>query len=159
PAAIVRNRRDVLDGGDLKSDRLQRAQRRLAAATGTLHEHLDSAHAVILGLLAGILGRDLGGIGRRLARALEAPVPGRRPRDRVALGVGDRDDRVVERRVDVRDARRDVLALLAPRGGPALACHALGSPYFFLPAIGRAGPFRVRAFVWVRWPRTGSPRR
>ena len=22
--------------------------------------------------------------------------------------------------------------------------------YFFLPAIGRAGPLRVRAFVWVR---------
>ena len=25
--------------------------------------------------------------------------------------------------------------------------------------IGRRGPFRVRAFVFVRWPRTGSPRR
>jgi hypothetical protein len=31
--------------------------------------------------------------------------------------------------------------------------------YFFLAAIGRAGPFRVRALVWVRWPRTGRPRR
>ena len=29
--------------------------------------------------------------------------------------------------------------------------------YFFLPAIGRAGPLRVRALVWVRWPRTGKP--
>ena len=28
---------------------------------------------------------------------------------------------------------------------------------FFLPAIGRAGPLRVRALVWVRWPRTGRP--
>src|SRR3712207_2791468 len=33
------------------------------------------------------------------------------------------------------------------------------APYFFLPAIGRAGPLRVRALVWVRWPRTGRPRR
>src|SRR5271165_2916399 len=40
---------------------------------------------------------------------------------------------------------------------PNLAATAV--PYFFLPAIGLAGPLRVRAFVWVRWPRTGSPRR
>src|SRR5215471_7809086 len=26
---------------------------------------------------------------------------------------------------------------------------------FFLPAIALAGPLRVRALVWVRWPRTG----
>ena len=31
---------------------------------------------------------------------------------------------------------------------------------FFLPATDiRFGPFRVRAFVLVFWPRTGSPRR
>ena len=29
--------------------------------------------------------------------------------------------------------------------------------YFFLPAIGLAGPLRVRALVWVRCPRTGKP--
>src|SRR4051812_23757359 len=31
--------------------------------------------------------------------------------------------------------------------------------YFFLPAMALAGPLRVRALVWVRWPRTGRPRR
>src|ERR1700761_5292130 len=31
--------------------------------------------------------------------------------------------------------------------------------YFFLTAIALAGPLRVRALVWVRWPRTGRPRR
>src|SRR5665213_71012 len=30
---------------------------------------------------------------------------------------------------------------------------------FFLPAIARRGPFLVRAFVCVRCPRTGRPRR
>src|SRR5688572_33271101 len=30
---------------------------------------------------------------------------------------------------------------------------------FFLPAMARRGPFLVLALVWVRWPRTGSPRR
>src|SRR6478735_2159494 len=33
------------------------------------------------------------------------------------------------------------------------------SAYFFLPAIGFALPLRVRALVWVRWPRTGKPLR
>ena len=37
--------------------------------------------------------------------------------------------------------------------------RAMLVPYFFLPAIGLAGPLRVRALVWVRWPRTGRPRR
>src|SRR5271156_4070440 len=30
---------------------------------------------------------------------------------------------------------------------------------FFLPAMVRLGPLRVRALVLVRWPRTGRPRR
>src|SRR4051794_14866388 len=30
---------------------------------------------------------------------------------------------------------------------------------FFLPAIAFAGPLRVRALVWVRWPCTGRPLR
>ena len=28
--------------------------------------------------------------------------------------------------------------------------------HFFLPAMGFALPLRVRALVWVRWPRTGN---
>src|SRR5262245_18787163 len=40
-----------------------------------------------------------------------------------------------------------------------MARPRLSATYFFLPAIGLAGPFRVRALVWVRWPRTGNPRR
>jgi len=28
--------------------------------------------------------------------------------------------------------------------------HATKNDYFFFPAIGLAGPFRVRALVWVR---------
>src|SRR3974377_2355834 len=38
--------------------------------------------------------------------------------------------------------------------------HSLpASAYFFLPAIGLAGPLRVRALVWVRCPRTRKPPR
>src|SRR6187200_1754572 len=58
---------------------------------------------------------------------------------------------------------RLVPARRAPAFG-ALAVAIRGDPYFFvaffLPATAPLrGPFRVRAFVWVRCPPTGSPRR
>ena len=49
----------------------------------------------------------------------------------------------------------------AGRGGCRLGHDPIPSTYFvtfFLPAIGLAGPLRVRALVCVRWPRTGRPR-
>src|ERR1700735_2735854 len=59
------------------------------------------------------------------------------------------------------------LASRPKRKGPArrrsFASHVGSSRYFlaafFLPATVRLGPLRVRAFVFVRWPRTGNPRR
>src|SRR5690606_17187500 len=104
--------------------------------------------------------RHLGGEGRRLARALEAHVAGRGPGQHVAALVGEGDDRVVEAALDVGDAVADVLPLAlarpAPAGGLGLG-HYLRT--FFLPATVFFGPLRVRALVWVRWPRTGRPRR
>ena len=42
-------------------------------------------------------------------------------------------------------------------GEPArLEANDFAPDYFFLPAIGLALPLRVRAWVCVRWPRTGS---
>ena len=46
---------------------------------------------------------------------------------------------------------------LPPGDWPGRVNYFLGA--FFLPAIARRGPFLVRAFVCVRWPRTGNPRR
>src|SRR5262245_66168956 len=63
---------------------------------------------------------------RALARALESDAPGRRPREDVALGVGDRDDRVVERGVDRRHPVRDVLLFLLG-GADALTLGGLGA--------------------------------
>src|SRR5579872_1872155 len=47
PASVVRDGRDVLDHRDLETGGLQRADRRLTAGAGTLHEDLDLAHAVL----------------------------------------------------------------------------------------------------------------
>src|SRR5215475_3304987 len=186
-AAVVRDRGDVLDGPDLQAGGLQRADRGLTTRAGTLHEHVDLAHAVLHGPPRGGLSGHLSGERRRLARALEADLPGRRPGDHAAAGIGDRDDGVVEGALDVRMAVRDVLAFLpadllgaggtasgrhsAPRssGGGRTGCappHGGRTrraadyflPAFFLPATVFFLPLRVRALVWVRWPCTGSPR-
>src|SRR6266545_2235346 len=154
-AAVVGDRGDVLDALDLQAGRLQRADGRLAAGAGALDEHVDLADAVLLGPPGGLLGRELRGERGRLARALEADVARRRPRDRVALGVGDGHDRVVEARLDVGMGVGDVLLLAPPRllGSALLRWQVSRLPYFlvafFLPATVFFGPLRVRALVWV----------
>src|SRR5688500_11931204 len=129
--AVVRDRGDVPDRGDLEADRLQRAQRRLAARTRSLDLHLERADAMLGGLLARILGGDLGGIGGRFARPLEAHHAGRRPGDGIALRVGDGDHRIVEAGVHVGDAGGDVLAL-APSEALRFACHWFSLPNLLL---------------------------
>src|SRR4029077_7257111 len=110
---VVRDRRDVRDRAHLEARRLQRADRGLTPGARTAHEDLDRAHPVLERLLGGRLGRDLSGVGRGLAAALEALRTGRAPRDDVPIHVADRDDRVVERALDVSLAVDDVLALTA----------------------------------------------
>src|SRR5205814_6591990 len=75
-----------------------------------LDEDLDLLQAVLHALAGARVGRHLGGERGRLARALEAGRAGRLPHDDVALLVGQADDRVVERRLDVRLADGNVLA-------------------------------------------------
>lgn len=131
-----------------------------------LDEHVDLAHPVVLGLASGVLRGQLGRKRGRFPGTLEADVPRRCPGNDVALRVGDGHDRVVERALDVGGAVRDVL-LLPPAGLlalPSRRCRpffagGIGYLAFFLPAMVRLGPLRVRALVFVRWPRTGIPRR
>src|SRR3954454_22096268 len=152
-AAVVRNWCHVLDGADLEADSLQAPDGGLAAGAGTLHENVDLAHAVLLRATRGGLGSHLRGERRRLAGALEAHLAGARPGDHVAHRVGDRDDRVVERALDVRVPVGDVLLLFAAyllRGRLLRCARHYFFPTFFLPATVLRGPLRVRALVWVR---------
>src|SRR3954464_4154619 len=82
-AAVVRNWGHVLDGADLEADSLQAPDGGLTAGAGTLHEHVDLAHAVLLRATRGGLGSHLRGERRRLAGALEARLAGARPGDLV----------------------------------------------------------------------------
>src|SRR5882757_997783 len=128
PAPVVRLRRDVLNGADLKTRRLQRTDRGLPARAGALDEDIDLAHAVLLRLARGALGGHLGGERGGLARRLEADMPGRGPGHHVAGRVGDRHDRVVERALDMGVTVRDVLLFPAPdllgaRAGASLGWH------------------------------------
>ena len=109
----MRQRRDVLDGLDVQAGGLQGGDGRLAAGAGALDPHLDLLDAELRRLLGGDLGGPLGGERRALAAALEADRAGRGVAQRVAVGVGDGDDGVVERRLDVGDAPADVAPLLS----------------------------------------------
>src|SRR5262249_23511849 len=112
-AAVVRQGRDVLDGLDGQAGRLQGGDGRLAPGAGALDAHLDLLEAELAGPLGGDLGGPLGGERRALARALETDRAGGGVAERVAVGVGDGDDGVVERRLDVGDAPADLASLFA----------------------------------------------
>ena len=165
-AAVVGLRGDVLDRGHVEAGGLQRADRGLAAGAGALGEDLDLLEAVLHALFGGRVGGHLGGERGRLARAFEPGRAGRLPGDHVAVGVGQGDDRVVEGSLDVRLPVGDVLFDAAPgapfggffRCGHRLSLFRVGA--LRLPAtLIRRGPLRPRALVFVRWPRTGRPRR
>src|SRR5439155_13091687 len=156
-AAVVRDRRHVGDRAHLEARRLQRADRRLAAGARPADEDLDRAHAVLQRLLGRGLRRRLRGERRRLAAALEALRSGRAPGDDVAVDVADRDDRVVERALDVSLPVDHVLALAAAGADDLLLCH-FPALTFFLPATAPFGPRLLPALVRVRWPRTGRLR-
>src|SRR6185437_7982873 len=132
------------------------------------HSHIQCAQAVIAGEAGGGGSRLLSREGRALARPAEPQRSGAFPAQRVAHLVGDGDDGVVERGLNVRNSVGHILALalleLLVFGGLAGLgfgfCHYVFAVAFFLPAIvPLRGPLRVRALVWVRCPRTGSERR
>src|SRR6266567_4531062 len=116
--AVVRLRRHVLDTEDLEACSLQRANRGLTPRARALHEDLDLLQAVLHALACTRVGGHLCGERRRLTRALEASRAGGLPGDHVAFLVGERDDRVVERRLDVCLSDRDVLSDAATRAAP-----------------------------------------
>src|SRR5918992_1927680 len=143
-AAVMRNGSHVGDGRDLEAGRLQRADRLLPAATRTLHEHLDLSHPMVHGASRGEIGGLGRGVGGALPRSLEAGQAGTAPADDIPARVGDRDEGVVERRLDVRVPHRHVLAFSLL---PALRLLSLGhvTPGALLLATDAHGALRTAA--------------
>src|SRR6185312_4307399 len=75
-AAVVRNRRDVLEADDEEAGGAQRAHGGLAARSRALDENGDLLDSELDGLLGHLAGRHAGGEGRALLRAAEAGAAG-----------------------------------------------------------------------------------
>src|SRR6476619_2796256 len=116
--AVVRLRRHVFDAEDLEPCSLQRADRGLTTRARPLHEDLDLLQTMLHAFPCTSVRGHLRGERGRLARALEPGGAGGLPCDHVSVLVGERDDRVVERRLDVRLTDRDVLPDAATRAAP-----------------------------------------
>src|SRR5256714_11517818 len=139
PHAVVGLRCHVLHAEDLEPRRLERADRRLAAGARPLDEDLDLLEAVLHALAGAGVGGHLSGERRRLARALEARRAGRLPGDDVSVLVRQRHDGVVERRLDVRLADRDVLPDATAGAAPGRRASWRGH-LFCLPPRAATGP-------------------
>src|SRR5579863_8877957 len=136
-AAVVRDRRYVADDDDVQARGGESSHGGFAAGAGTLYANLDALHAVLI-------ARDTRGgkrgllrsVGRALTRTLEADRARRGPAHCAAIGIGDRDLRVVERRGDVHQAVRNgaaltlflefLLALARCRRGRFSRCSSVG---------------------------------
>ena len=105
----MRDGRNVFNHRDAETCTSQRTKRRLTTGSWTVHKDTDLLHAMIHGLFSGVSGHKLGCEGSGLTRALKALSTCGRLGNHVTLYVRDRDDRIVERRVYVRNTIGDVL--------------------------------------------------
>ena len=88
----------------------------------------------------------------------EATRVRRRERKNIASGVAHVNASFNNTMITITDAQGNTIAW-SSSGTMGFKGSRKSTPYFFFPAIARAGPLRVRALVCVRWPWTGSPRR
>src|SRR5207247_8415491 len=97
------------------------------AGAGALDVYVHTLEPVLQGAAGRLLCRHLGGERRALLRPLEADGAGAGPGDHLALRIGDRDNRVVERGLDVNHTLQDVPLLLGLAAGvlTLLFCHRL----------------------------------
>jgi len=109
-AAVVWNRCNVRNGRDTDAQGTQGTHRRLAARAGALDLDVEVLDALFHRSATGHFGSHLSCERCRLTRTFEALATRRCPRQGVALTIGDGDDGVVERSVNVSDTVGNVLA-------------------------------------------------
>ena len=142
-ASVVRDRCDIADQGDLDAYCLERADGALTARARSTDKYINTAQSVLLSLARCVLGGKLRAEWGALLGTLEPNAAGGGPRDQVAAGVGYRDDRVVERALDMDDPLGYILLFfwLLPRCGLFL-CHTVRS-YSYQPVAVSGGTGRL----------------
>ena len=185
-APIVRNWRHVANQFDFNSCSLNCANCRFAPRAWPFDTHFAATHTAVARNSSSFIRRLLRRKWCPFARTAESHSSRGTLCYQISLKVGNAYQRVIESRLNVDNAlRNDFLFFLFENFlfacGLLLLCHrsvlSLGRggifhkgyrqcpDSYFLPAtfffatVARRGPFRVRAFVWVRCPLTGKLRR
>src|SRR3546814_16968958 len=107
----MRNRRDVANRCNSKTNGLQRAQCRLSTRSGAFHFDFKGTDAMFGSLAYRVLRAYLRGIGGRLTRTLETHHARGGPAYRLALGVGDGDLSIFDAGVPLPHSGCNILAL------------------------------------------------
>lgn len=107
----MRDRGRVADRRNSNTRLTDRTDRRLSAATRAFDPDFDLTHSSVRRFASSFAGRLLGRKGRSLSRAAETAGARRRLSNKVAVGIRYRDHRVIERRRNVNDPKRNVLFL------------------------------------------------
>ena len=157
---IVRQRSYINDFSNLNSGSVNCSDSRLTSVTRTLHVCFHLSQAKIIRHLCAILGSHLGCIRSVLLRTSKSHLTCRRPRDNLAFAVCQRNDNVVEGRMNVQ-LSISVHLYISFFSCDCFFCH-INNYYlvaFFLFATVFFLPLRVRALFFVLWPRTGRPKR
>lgn len=105
---VVRDWRAIFNRFDIQPSGLQRGNRAFATAAGSSHLDLDVFHAEFDCLLGRLLRSQLAGKRRTLSTSFETARARAGPTESIAFCVGDGDLSIVERRIDVHDAVRNV---------------------------------------------------
>jgi len=161
------NRGYILNPGDENSRCLESSNCCFTTATRPSDIYLYLAQAVFLGPVSSSLGSQLSRIGGALSRPFEPGCAGTSPSNNIAFGVGNRNNSVIESRLNISLAFRNQLALSPSYSSSPFPSHILSPFLYFLvaprlcprPATVLRRPRLVRALVCVRCPQTGRPRR
>src|SRR6185295_1793383 len=109
PASVMWNRRRIADRANLDAGSLQRPYCRVAPRPRALDIHFKRPHPDFARAIGrrhrSLLGRERGS----LARSFEAQRTGAGPAHDISLEIGNGDDRIVERRLNVGDSTRNNL--------------------------------------------------
>jgi hypothetical protein len=172
----MRNRRYIANHAYFQARSCEGSDRRFSTRSRTTDSNIEGTHAVIPRLIGSVHRRLLRRERSSLTGTAEAKRAGALPGHYFPLVVGDGDDRVVERGLNVRQAERHILAFfllklllfaffLGRCCSAACCCcrfrhgYVLAAAFFLFATVPLRGPFLVRALVCVRCPRTGRLRR